>query len=395
MDSKRIYLDHAATTFPEEAVILAMAECMRETPYNASAAYSAAGEARCIHRLCRRQLGAMLACPPEDIYFTSGGTEANNWAVRAFTGQHAVVAAIEHHSILASVRAAGCRMTLAAPDSSGYTHPEAILAALRPDTKLVCLQAANNETGVLQPYRELYAALHARGVHLHVDAVQAFGHIPVSAAYCDSMSLSAHKLYGPRGIGALRIRTGASIPPLLYGGSQESGLRAGTENTPAICGFHAAAKLAEEDMQERASRQQRLLGSFIDEICRSVPGARVLGEGHSRLPSIAALLLPGILSEYAIAKLDMQGILVSGGAACASHDAQPSHVYTAMGLSPKEAACVLRISIGRHTTEADLAFAAKLRKERIRRCLIHGLEQLLTKLRGFNAGMKRILLVVK
>ncbi len=359
MDSKRIYLDHAATTFPEEAVILAMAECMRETPYNASAAYSAAGEARRIHRLCRRQLGAMLACPPEDIYFTSGGTEANNWAVRAFAGQHAVVAAIEHHSILASVRAAGCRMTLAAPDSSGYTHPEAILAALRPDTKLVCLQAANNETGVLQPYRELYAALHARGIHLHVDAVQAFGHIPVSAAHCDSMSLSAHKLYGPRGAGALYIRSSAAIPPLLHGGRQEGGLRAGTENTPAIRGFDAAARMADEDMTQRDARERALLRDFVSALRAACPAIRLLGEGRARLPGVAALMIPGLFSERAIAALDLAGILVSGGAACASSDGKPSHVYLAMGLSPAEAACVLRVSIGRHTTAAELSSAAK------------------------------------
>ena len=359
MEKLPVYLDHAATTPPDETVISAMIACMKDVPYNASAAYSTAGAARRVHRLCRKQIAQMLRCQSDEIFFTSGGTEANNWAIRAFSSGHAVISVIEHHSVLKAARAASLCTTLIQPDTSGYISPDAIAAAITPDTRLVCLQAANNETGVIQPIREVYAITKPRGIHLHVDAVQAFGHIPLDASHCDSMSLSAHKLYGPRGIGALRIRTGASIPPLLYGGSQESGLRAGTENTPAICGFHAAAKLAEEDMQERASRQQRLLGSFIDEICRSVPGARVLGEGHSRLPSIAALLLPGILSEYAIAKLDMQGILVSGGAACASHDAQPSHVYTAMGLSPKEAACVLRISIGRHTTEADLAFAAK------------------------------------
>ena len=359
MDSSIIYLDHAATTFPEEEVILAMAECMRQTPFNASAAYGAAGDARRIHRLCRRQIASMLACPPEDLYFTSGGTEANNWVIRAFSGQHAVIASIEHHSILHSARAAGCRVTLVPPDSDGYMPEESILAALRPDTKLVCLQAANNETGVLQPYRTLYPLLHARGVHLHVDAVQAFGHVPVSAAHCDSMSLSAHKLYGPRGAGALYIRSGSAIPALLYGGRQESGLRAGTENTPAIRGFHAAARMADKDMMQRDARERALLLDFVSALRAVCPSIRLLGEARSRLPGVAALMIPGLPSERAIAALDLRGILVSGGAACASSSGEPSHVYLAMGLSPAEAACVLRISIGRHTTAYELSAAAK------------------------------------
>ena len=359
MDSRLIYLDHAATTFPEEEVILAMGECMRQASFNASAAYSAAGEARRIHRLCRRQLSVMLACPPQDIFFTSGGTEANNWAIRAFSGQHAVIAAIEHHSILRSAHAAGCSISLVPPNDSGFTQPEAILSALRPDTRLVCLQAANNETGVLQPYRELYPALHARGVHLHVDAVQAFGHVPVSAAHCDSMSLSAHKLYGPRGTGALYIRSGARIPALLFGGGQESDLRAGTENTPAIRGFHVAARMADEDMMQRDTRERALLHDFVSTLRLHCPSIRLLGENRPRLPGVAALLIPGLLSEHAIAALDLQGILVSGGAACASSSGKPSHVYLAMGLSPAEASCVLRVSIGRHTTADELSSAAQ------------------------------------
>lgn len=358
MDRLPVYLDHAATTPPDEAVILAMTQCMRDIPYNASAAYSAAGAARRIHRLCRRQIGDMLLCPPDEIIFTSGGTEANNWVIHSFAGCHAVISAIEHHSVLEAARKADVRATIVMPDSSGFIHPEAIAAALTPETRLICLQAANNETGVIQNIKEVYAIAKPRGIHLHVDAVQAFGHIPLHATNCDSMSLSAHKIYGPRGIGALRIRTGAAVKPLLWGGKQESGLRAGTENTPAICGFHVAAKLAQEDMAQRAVRQKELLDPFIQQICASIPGARLLGSDRSRLPGIAALHLPGIPSEYAIAKLDMQGILVSGGAACASHDAAPSHVYSAMGLTDKEAACVLRISIGRHTTSEELTYTA-------------------------------------
>lgn len=353
-----IYLDHAATTLPDEAVIGAMSACMRAQPFNASAAYSAAGDARRIHHLARGRIAAMLSCPPEDLYFTSGGTEGNNWAVRAFAGKRIAVSAIEHHSILLTAHAAGCHVTTITADSTGYVCADAVAQALTPDTKLVCLQAANNETGVIQPIREVYALCKSRGIHLHVDAVQAFGHIPVSAAVCDSMSISAHKLYGPRGIGALYIRSGASLPPLLYGGGQESGMRAGTENTPAICGFDIAAQLAEEDMLLRMNRERELLGGFVARLKSAVPDIALLGEVRERLPGVAAIRLPGVSAEAVIAALDLRGILISGGAACASRSAQPSHVYTAMGLSPKEAGCVIRVSIGRHTTQQELAYAA-------------------------------------
>lgn len=354
MHTPLIYLDHAATTFADEAVIAAMAQCMRDTPFNASAAYSAAGDARRIHRLCRSQLSAMLSCPAEQLYFTSGGTEANNWIIRAFAGKHVVLSAIEHHSLLQAARAAGCRIALVRPDASGYISPAAVEAAIAPDTKLICLQAANNETGVLQPVRDVYAIAKARRIHMHVDAVQAFGHIPVSAGCCDSLSLSAHKLYGPRGIGALYSRV--PLAPLLLGGSQENGMRAGTENTPAIRGLHAAAQLAQDDMHARMRRQSELLDAFIARMQRS--GVCLLGAERARLPGICALLLPGVSAEQAIAALDLKGILISGGAACASSSGKPSHVYTAMGLSAEEASRVIRISIGRHTAAAHLDAAA-------------------------------------
>lgn len=354
-----IYLDHAATTPCDEAVISAMMTCMRAQPYNASGAYSAAGDARRIHRYARRRITAMLGCPSGDLYFTSGGTEGNNWAVRAFAGQEIVVSAIEHHSILEPAKSFACRMIKAQPDSSGYVSAESIESALTPDTRLVCLQLANNETGVIQPIGDVYALCRARRIHLHVDAVQAFGHIPVDASFCDSMSLSAHKLCGPRGIGALYIRNGAALPPLLLGGGQESGMRAGTENTPAICGFDTAAQMAEEDMHLRMDRESQLLDGFVSRLKESLPGTVLLGESRRRLPGVAAILLPGITAEALIAALDLRGVMIAGGAACASRSGAPSHVYTAMGLSAQEAAHVIRVSIGRHTTREQLDYAAE------------------------------------
>ena len=352
--AKLIYLDHSATTFPEETVISAMSNCMRQTPVNASAAYDAAGDARRVHRLCRRQLAAMLACDPTEITFTSGGTESNNQVIRSFAGAHVVLSAIEHHSILEAAKAAGCRISLSYPDETGYVSPETLLSAIRPETKLVCLMAANNETGVIQPVKEVYANTKAKRIHLHVDAVQSFGHIPVSSKNCDSMSLSAHKLYGPRGTGALFIRSGAEVSPLLLGGGQESGRRAGTENTPAICGFHAAAQMADADMLLRMDRERFLLDGFVNRLLGAIPDILPLGQGCDRLPGVLALRLPGVNAEAMIAALDLQGILISGGAACAFRSGKPSHVYTAMGMSEEEASRVIRVSIGRHTTKEEL-----------------------------------------
>ena len=364
MNKPVVYLDHAASTPPDEAVISAVAACMRDTPYNASAAYSAAGQARKAHRLCRAQLASMLACDPSEIVFTAGGTESNNWVIRAFAGSHMVVSAIEHHSVIEAAKAFASSVTLVQPDASGFVSPESVAAAVRPDTRLICLQAANNETGVLQPVREVHAIARARGVHLHADAVASFGHVPSDAHSCDSMSLSAHKFYGPRGAGALYIRSGAVLPPLLLGGSQERGLRAGTENTPAICGMRIAAQLAQADMDVRAQRERALLDAFVSEL--EPLGVTRLGGKRDRLPGTAALLLPGVPSETAIARLDMQGVLVSGGAACASRSGAPSHVYTAMGLTDQAAACVIRVSIGRYTTAEELTFAAQAVKALLR-----------------------------
>jgi len=363
---KLIYLDHAATTFPEEAVIDAMTRCMRESAFNASAAYGAAGRARKIHRSCRQQIASMLGCQMQELFFTSSGTESNNQVVRSFSGAHVVLSAIEHHSILEAAKAAKCDITLVPPDKTGYVSADAVAAAIRPQTRLVCLMAACNETGVIQPVREVYAATKAKRIHLHVDAVQAFGHIPLSSQWCDSMTISAHKLYGPRGIGALFIRSSAEISPLLWGGGQESGLRAGTENTPAICGFDVAAQIANGDMLPQMNRERSLLSGFANRLSDS-SGVKLLGEGRERLPGVAAFLLPGVSAEQMIAALDMKGILISGGAACASRSGKPSHVYTAMGLPEREAACVIRVSIGKKTTAEELSSAAEAIIDVIRR----------------------------
>jgi len=275
--------------------------------------------------------------------------------MQAARGKHAVVSAIEHASVLEAAKAYADSVTLVQPDANGVIQPEEVEEAIRPDTALVSVQWANNETGVLQPVREIAKVVHRHGALFHTDAVQAFGHVLVNVENIDLLTLSAHKFYGPRGAGCLYVRSGVRLPSLLHGGGQESGLRAGTENTPAICGLGVAAELAEADMDERAVHERALLDLFVKEL--SGCDVRVLG--GERLPGVMALFIPGHESEKLIAKLDVQGIQVSGGAACAAGSGEASHVYRAMGLSDREARCVLRISAGRCNTPEDMYQAAQ------------------------------------
>ncbi len=344
-----MYLDYAASTPVDPKAAQTMLSCL-SLP-NPSSPYSSSAPARREMRLARGQIAGMLGVDPSAVVFTSGGSEANAWAMTA--AKNVAVSAIEHASVLNAAPKALCIPC----DENGIVTPEAVEKTLQPDTRLVSVMAANNETGVIQPVSEIGRMLKKRGVLFHVDAVQAFGHIPVDASCCDLMTLSAHKLYGPRGAGCLYVRPGVALKPLIPGGGQEMGLRGGTENVPAIAGFGMAAKLAEEDMQTRAVNEAFLLDRFVSQL--KIEGMRVLGALAPRLPNILALYLPGVPSETAIAKLDLMGVEVSGNAACHSRTHQPSHVYRAMGMTEIEASHVLRVSIGRGVTSEMMDEAAK------------------------------------
>ena len=355
-----IYLDHAATTKPDPRVIDAVARCMGECWANPSSAYAPAGDARRALRLARQAVADMLNAKPGEIVFTSGGSEANSQAMTLAAGGHAVLSAIEHASVLNAARRWASEVTLVMPDENGVVRPEAVGAAIRSDTKLISVQLVNNETGTIQPVREIGALARARRIPFHCDAVQAFGQIPVDvkAMNIDLLSLSAHKFYGPRGVGALYARQGVALKPLIEGGGQEFGLRSGTENVPGICGMRVAAALAGDDMAARGERERALMDGFIGALREKIPGCAPLCLRAPRAPGILAVLLPGLDSEKAVAALDLRGVAVSGGAACASREREPSHVYRAMGLSGRDAACVMRVSIGRHTTRPELDAAA-------------------------------------
>ncbi len=357
-----IYLDHAATTVPDDKVIAEMTRCMAEVWANPSAPYAAAGAARKELNLARRVIADMLSARAEEVVFTSGGSEANSQAMTLAAGSHAVVSAVEHASVLNAARHWAREVTIVMPDRDGVVRPEAVEAALKPDTRLISVQLVNNETGVVQPVSAIGALARARRVPFHCDAVQAFAQVPVDvrAMGIDLLSLSAHKFYGPRGAGALYVRQGVAPKPLIDGGGQEFGLRAGTENVPGICGMRVAAELARDDMSARAGRERALIDAFTAELCAKIPGCAPLCRGAERAPGIVAVRLPGIDSEKAVAALDLRGVAVSGGAACASREHRLSHVYRALGLSDEDAACVLRISVGRHTTREEMNEAAEI-----------------------------------
>ena len=354
-----IYLDWAATAPPAQEALDAMLACAREAWQNPSAAYSAAGEARGVLRAARRTIAELLGCQPQEIVFTSGGSEGNAQAMSLAEGGHVVLSAVEHRSVTAAARRWGCRAAVARPDAQGCVRAEAVRAALRPDTKLISVQVANNETGALHEVEQIGSLARDARVPFHCDAVQAFGHVPIDVRRCgiDILTLSAHKFGGPAGVGALYVRQGLPLRPLLAG-HQEFGLRAGTENVPGICGMAAAARLAAENMEAEAERERGLMDEFTAELAARAPQARQVG-GGARLPGIRAILLPGLPSEIAVSLLEREGILVSGGAACASQDHEPSPTYLAMGLSEADARCVIRVSVGRLTTGEEMRAAAE------------------------------------
>ncbi|MBQ6374001.1 MAG: cysteine desulfurase [Clostridia bacterium] len=356
-----IDLDHAATTQPAQEVIDAMVRAMQTAWANPSSPYAAAGDARRELRLARRAIADVLDAEPEEIVFTSGGTEANNLAMATAAGGHAVVSSIEHASVLIAARRWAREVTLVEPRPDGTVLPEDVAKAIRPDTRIISVMMANNETGAIQPVAGIGALARLRRIPFHCDAVQAFGQIPVDvrAMGIDLLSLSGHKIYGPRGVGALYVRQGTQLHPLIVGGGQEHGLRAGTEDVPAIAGLRAAVGLVAADMAPRAGRMRALLDGFIGDVRTRLPKVRLLCADAERLPGLCALMLPGLSAEAAIAQLDLRGIAVSGGAACASAAREVSHVYRALGLSEREARRVIRVSIGRHTTEAELGACAE------------------------------------
>lgn len=361
---KPIYLDYAATTPVDPRVAAAMAPYLTERFGNASSVHSFGQEAREAVERARAQIAAALGAAPDEVVFTSGATEADNFALFGVAealrerGRHVVVSAVEHHAVLepAHVLAArGFEVTVLPVDGAGRVDPDAVRRALRPDTILVSVMHANNEIGTIQPVAEIGRLTRERGVCFHCDAAQTFGLLPidVDALGVDLLALSAHKRYGPKGVGALYIRRGTPLVRFLHGGSQERNRRAGTLNVPAIVGFGEAVRIALAEREAEVARLRRLRDRLIAGLL-ALEGARLNGHPTERLPGNVNVSFRGADSESLLLALDLQGIAASSGSACTAGSLEPSHVLSAIGLAPEEAAGTLRFSLGRWTGEAEV-----------------------------------------
>ena len=363
-----IYLDNAASTRPDDEVLAAMAESARVHYANPAAAHAPGAAAARALRAARAEVAAALDVEAEEIVFTSGGTEADALGVlgaaRAARGRHLVVGALEHPAVMRAVEALGAdgySVDVIAPAPNGVLRAEEVAAAVRPDTALVAVMLVQNELGTLQPVAEIGRRLGAgpRRPHLHVDAVQGFGWLRLRPRTlgADTLALSAHKLHGPRGAGALWVRPGARVEPLWVGGGQERGLRGGTENLPALVGFARAVALARRALDAGADARvadlrDRLEVAAVAAVAPIVPGVRPTVRDAPRAPHIASLAFPGLPAEPLLHALEARGVFASAGSACASRTAGPSPTLKAIGLDDRTG--VLRFSLSRETTAADV-----------------------------------------
>ncbi len=374
----RIYLDNAATTRMKEEVLQEMLPFFRETYANPSAIYGFAGEAKRAVRLARERAAALIGAKPTEIFFTGSGTESDNWALRSVAetcaekGKHIVVSAIEHHAVLHTCRyleKQGCEVTYLPVDEDGKVRPETLEKAVRPDTVLVSVMAANNEIGTLEPLAEISRIAHGQGALFHTDAVQAYGHVPldVEEMEIDLLSASGHKLGGPKGVGILYCRENLRLQPLLHGGAQERGRRAGTLNVPGIVGFGKAASLAGQSLQERMERERCLRDYLIDRVLAEIPHTRLNGHRQDRLPGNVHFCFRDIEGESLLILLDQKGICGSGGSACTSGAIDPSHVLLALGLSPEIARGSLRLTLSEENTMEELDNTVEALKEIVER----------------------------
>ncbi len=362
-----IYLDHAASTACDPRVLEAMRPFFFEQSGNASSPHKQGRQARKAIEDARETLAALIGAVPTEIIFTSGASEGNNHAIfsaaRALKGKgkHIIASAIEHHSVLGPLHRLeqdGFQVSYVKPKADGIVAHEDMRSALRPDTILVCLQHANNEIGTLQPVNEVGRLCRERGVYFLVDATQTIGHIPVNVKdiCCDFLSLSAHKFYGPQGVGALYIRQGVECPAFILGGDQERGRRAGTHNVAGIVGSGEAIKLCKAQMSGDALREAVLRDRVIDFVLKNIPSAVLNGHREKRLPNNAHFSFSGINGEELVSALDLAGVAVSMGSACTWGQLGPSHVLKAMGLSDEMALGSLRVTVGRWTTDEDITY---------------------------------------
>lgn len=373
-----IYLDNAATTKTAPEVVEAMLPYFTENFGNPSSIYEIAGRSKEGVTKARESIAQVLNAKTEEIYFTAGGSEADNWALKATfeaykkKGSHIITTKIEHHAILHTcdyLEKRGAEITYLNVDEHGVVDLDELQAAIRPDTILISIMFANNEIGTIQPVREIGMIAREHGVLFHTDAVQAFGQVPIDVDECciDMLSSSAHKINGPKGIGFLYIRKGVKIRSFVHGGAQERKRRAGTENVPGIVGYGAAAKLAADTMQARTDKEIQLRDYLIGRILNEVPYCKLNGHPQHRLPNNCNISFRFIEGESLLIMLDMEGIAASSGSACTSGSLDPSHVLLAIGLPHEIAHGSLRLTLSAETTKEDIDFTVDTIKRIVER----------------------------
>ncbi|HXQ96811.1 MAG TPA: cysteine desulfurase NifS [Candidatus Limnocylindrales bacterium] len=365
---RRVYFDHNATTPVDKEVLEAMLLYFSTEYGNASSIHSFGQETRAAVERARSSVAALLGAKPSEIVFTSGGTESDNLAIFGIVEgargprKHIITTQIEHSAALNSCQALakrGIDVTFLPVGPDGVLDAQEVRRAIRPETVLITVMHANNEIGTLQPLEEIGRIAAEADVWFHADAVQSAGKIPldVEKLGVDLISISAHKFYGPKGVGALFVRSGTKLEPVFHGGHHERDRRPGTENVPGIVGLGRAAELAREKLSDDAAHVTGLRDRFERGVLASVPGARVNGAGAARVPNTSNISFPEVASEALLIALDLKGLACSSGSACSSGAVTPSHVLTAIGLCAADARASLRFSLGRHTTDADVDYA--------------------------------------
>lgn len=370
----KVYLDHAATTYTDPEVFEAMKPYFCEVFGNASSLHGFGREAARAVDKARGQVAAALGCKPSEVYFTSGGTESDNWALKGIMhahtdkGRHLITSKIEHHAVLHAceqLEKEGFEVTYVDVDETGKIRMDQLEAAIRPDTVLVSVMAANNEVGTVQPIGEIAKLCKAKGALFHTDAVQAVGSLPlnVSEQGIDLLSLSAHKFYGPKGVGALIVRNGVRLDKLIIGGAQERSMRGGTTNTPGIVGLGEAIARAVGGMEENNAHVKSLRDHFIDRVQKEIPDLRLNGHPTDRLPNNVNFSFEYVEGESILMTLDLKGIAVSSGSACTSGSLDPSHVLLAMGVPVELAHGSIRFTFGRRNTLEETDYTVEVLKE--------------------------------
>lgn len=361
----RVYLDHAATTAVRKEVLDEMLPCFSQNYGNPSSIYEIAREAKKLVDNARNQVANAINATPKEIYFTAGGSESDNWAIKGIAesykdkGNHIITSSIEHHAVLHTceyLEKNGYEVTYLPVDEDGKVSIKDLEAAIKPTTILITIMFANNEIGTLQPVKEIGEIAKKHNIIFHTDAVQALGHvkIDVKEMNIDMLSLSAHKLYGPKGIGALYVRKGIKLKSYIHGGAQERGIRAGTENVAGIVGLGKAVELAVNEMEQENKRLIALRDKIIDGILNNIPYTRLNGHRTDRLPGNANISFEFIEGESILLLLDMEGFYASSGSACTSGSLDPSHVLLAIGLPHEKAHGSLRMTLGLENTEDDV-----------------------------------------